>query len=412
MRYAIIIILLIIIIYHLYRVDNLDKNATEPLLLQSRVSMMFAPSYNPSSKYAEPEKKLIEKFKNNIAEMTGFPNIIITSGASESNSTILNNFAGKHIIISAYEHSSIYKYKSMPQVNIVYPRSGKIYWEEIEKNITPETMLVSVMAANNETGAVNPIKEIGRQCRARGIYFHSDVTQYFPRMINNDAFKYCDAISGSLHKLGGPKGIGFLCTRRKITPLIRGSQNSDQRGGTENISGIAGSIPALKYAAKNRLYRNKLMARRINNLRRDLIKLMPESNVREYKYFNGDSQTNYAPPQYIDGKIHVVFISDPADPHCISALPNTLLVAFVLHDKNKRLCNIKMREEFLRRGIQISIGSACNTNKSGSSHVLHALKLPFIIRCGTIRISINDNDRLNNFLYNIPRVLNKSVINK
>lgn len=407
--YAVIIILLLIL---LSRVDNLDKNATEPMLIRARLAMLMAPAHNPSSNYAAAEKQIIEQFKSVIRADTGFDTVVITSGASESNAMVMNHF--KHIVISAYEHSSIYKWRDSPNVTVVYPQiDGRIHWNDIQTAITSNTTLVSIMAANNETGVVNDIHTIGAHCAARGIAFHSDATQYFPRMLTSSAFEHCDAISGSIHKLGGPKGVGFLCLRQNtfVTPLIRGSQNSGLRGGTENIPGIAGALPALRWRKYARPARNQRLAAIINYLRQALQESMPVSSPHDYKYFRGDGPDNYAKPSSSTGNIHVIFISNPADPMCTASLPNTLLLSFVLHSQNRRICNIKLRDALETRGVQISIGSACNTGSAAASHVLHALRLAFIVRCGTIRVSIGDGDSVLRLIRILPVCLRESIKN-
>lgn len=194
-------------------------------------------------------------------------NIVFTSGATEANNMIIkgvmraNRDRGRHFLISAIEHPSVLaSAKELSEEGFTFDyipvdRRGVVKLDELKKKIKPETVLLSVMAVNNEVGSIQPLKEIGAIARSRGIYFHSDAVQAVP-YLKIDVKKWSlDFLSLSAHKFYGPQGIGlaYLNKKIKIKPLlVGGGQESSYRSGTYNMAGIVGLGEALKLAYRER----------------------------------------------------------------------------------------------------------------------------------------------------------------
>jgi cysteine desulfurase len=290
-----------------------------------------------------------------------------------------------HIIISSVEHKSILsccedlKNDGLCQytkVNVQTsgPNYGMVDPEDLESAIKPNTCLISIMTANNETGIINDIPALVAVAHRHRIPFHTDCVQSFGKI---GVYNGVDACSISFHKLHGPPGLGCLIIRNNfiegygLKALIAGSQNSGLRGGTENIPAIGASYAAYKYTYLKRLEKNNYLRMMINYLKSLLCKYLTCHYIDEYEYEKG-----------IKNKLFWIANRDDDKVLC-----NTLLLA-VYKDN---FCNIKMREVLSDHGIIISIGSACNAANNKSSDVVQSLNIPKELRSGILRISLPDD---------------------
>lgn len=357
---------------------------------------------NPSSNYssAKEAQEMMNNFRLYIANLCkislegkdGF-SIIFTSGASESNSTIILSCAmaykkktGKipHIITSAVEHSSILmccenaKNAGIIELTILEPDENWIIAPTLlEKSIKSNTALVTIMAVNNETGIKNDIYALGEVCHEKNIPFHTDAVQMFPKYPIQQS-KSIDAFSVSFHKLHGPLGCGILVIRDSLitgyslSGIIAGTQNYGMRGGTENAPAILASFEAARINYKNRQSKNKYIEQMTARLLEMLNKNIPVIYLEDF-----DEKTT------AQGTIVLI---RPKESEWI--IPGVILLA-VYRDK---FCN-KAAITFLEKNkVIISVGSACHTNDNESSHVVVAHKVPKILQDKVLRISLGDTN--------------------
>lgn len=377
---------------------------------------------NPSGMYpaAEDSKQLLSIFKSEISSQYGFSldgpsgfTLLFTSGASESNSTILSITARAfirakrlqpHIITSVIEHDSILDWASnaecdsigidMLSVGTTLNGFCQVIPAELRNVIRPNTCLVSVMGANNETGAINDLKTLVSICHAKKIPFHSDLVQLAPRQKINIDDIGIDAFSLSFHKMGGPIGCGLLAIRNSfltgycLPPHIYGKQQGGMRGGTIPIANIAASRIAFKQYYVNR----ELKDMYIYSLKLKLIDLLDKHfytmNLHDYitsniSIANSATSSNKLVNQSIKDP-SIVYIHSPNEP----TLNNTLLFAIY----SKDICNVKIRKKLIEEGIIVSIGSACKTGSRLASHILDAIQLPEELYSGVLRISLGDKN--------------------
>lgn len=322
--------------------------------------------------------------------------IIFTSGASEANCTILNGIVSAysetvrgipHIVMSAIEHKSLidqaksFESRGCATVTFVNPDiSGHVQPAAVEAAIKPNTCIVCVMHANNETGAINDIEKIGKISHKHNIPFHCDTVQTFGKNPLNPTTSHVDSFCISFHKFQGPPGIGALVIKQqllsgyKLSPMIFGSQNESLRGGTENLPGIGAAFDATKLTMNGRTKKNSTMSSIKKYIIDTISTKIPSQNYRSYITASG------AKPE-----IEIVFLSEMT-----GYLSNTILLSVVKRTKPP-ICNTKMREELERRGIVVSVGSACNTANTKASHVLYAMGANDLIRRGALRISLGDD---------------------
>ena len=239
--------------------DNAATTKTAPEVVQAMLPYFSEYYGNPSSIYdfAGKSKEAITKGREQIAEVLGAKKeeIYFTAGGSESDNWALKatfeayKAKGNHIITTKIEHHAILhtcEYLEKRGAKITYvdvDENGIVKLDELEKAITPETILISVMFANNEIGSIQPIKEIGRIAKEHGVLFHTDAVQAFCQVPINVDECNIDMLSSSGHKINGPKGIGFLYIRKgvKIRSFVHGgAQERKRRAGTENVPGIVG----------------------------------------------------------------------------------------------------------------------------------------------------------------------------
>jgi cysteine desulfurase len=240
----------------------LDYNATTPIdprALESMIPCMREHYGNPSSihSYGSRAKAALDESRERVSDLISAKpkEIVFTSGGSESNNSAIIGAAsaliekGNHLITTRIEHASIlesFRFLTKHGFKVTLlgvNEHGLIDLDELRESITDETILVSVMLANNETGVVMPINEIAAIVKERGVVFHSDAIQAFGKMEINLNDIYVDMLSMSSHKIYGPKGVGAICIRNglKIDPLIHGGgQERGRRSGTENVPAIVG----------------------------------------------------------------------------------------------------------------------------------------------------------------------------
>ncbi len=326
--------------------------------------------------------------------------IIFTSGGSESNCTVLHGVVNSyaeitgtkpHVIISAIEHKSIldmvksYSDRGIITATIIAPTSsGHIRPADVSAAVAHNTCLICVMHANNETGAINDIQKIGQIAHKNNILFHCDTVQTFGR-ITIDPVKYdIDSLCVSFHKIHGPPGIGALIVKQqmlagwKFPPLIFGTQNENLRGGTENLPGIGASFAALRLTTDHRLDKTKQILQLKKYIIAELAARMP---TRQYALYLSQSDAKSQPA------MELVFLSGNTDYY----LPNTILLSVVKRTKPP-MCNSILKSDLEKKGIVISIGSACNTASARASHVLYAMGADELIRRGTLRITLGDEN--------------------
>lgn len=350
----------------------LDYNATTPIAPQVAEAMrpyIYENFGNPSSShaYGSAAKKAVEKARRQVAEMLGCQpdEIIFTSGGSESNNLAIKGVAfanrekGNHIITSAVEHPAVlevveYLQKQGFRITIVpVDEYGWVDPQDIEKVITPDTILITVMHANNEVGTIEPIKEIAAIAHAHQILMHTDAAQSVGKIPVSVNDLGVDLLSIAGHKLYAPKGIGALYIKRgvRLEKIIHGAEHEmNKRAGTENVIEIAGLGQACELIKNNLAqYQTHMQAMR-THLENGLREAFP--NLK----FNGH------PEQH---------------------LPNTTSVSFRGLEANTILSELDQ--------VAASAGAACHTDQVDVSPVIAAMGIPVELAMGTIRLSVGRN---------------------
>lgn len=396
-----------------------DNNATTFMPDNVKLTLIeYMDQGNPSGDYtiAKRSKKIIDNTKNFIAKLCSINlsdyTIMFNSGASEGNNFILHSLAESnnkpHFILSAVEHKTSLNCckelsdRGLISYTLIQPNiDGAIDPKQVIKNIQPNTMLISIMAANNETGSINNLSIIGNYIRTNNlnILFHSDYVQLFgklPPKIENIGL---DVITVSFHKLYGPPQCGFLLISKNklqsfhLCPMISGSQNDGWRGGTESAFLIAAAIEAMQTVFFNRSEKNnKLLS----------LKLLLLDELNKYNIF-WLSEICCLNDFYKPGINIVIYGSKDLN----LILPNTILlsIVYVTNDvdidnikKTKVLCNIKLKKMLYDKNIIISLGSACN--KGAASYVLEAMGVKNKqLKQSVVRISFGDYNNPKEILY-------------
>ena len=350
--------------------DNAATTKTAPEVVEAMLPYFTEYYGNPSSIYelAGESKKAINEGREKIANVLGAKTneIYFTAGGSEADNWALKatfeayKDKGNHIITTKIEHHAILhtcEWLEKQGAKITYldvDENGIIRLEDLEKAITPETILISVMAANNEIGSIQPIKEIGMIAKEHGILFHTDAVQAFGQLPINVDECNIDMLSSSAHKINGPKGIGFLYIRKgvKIRSLIHGgAQERKRRAGTENVPGIVVYGVAAERAARTMEERTA-----------------KEREVRDYLI------------QKIEAEIPYCRLNG----HRQLRLPNNVNFSFQFIEGESLLIMLDME------GICASSGSACTSGSLDPSHVLLAIGLPHEIAHGSLRMTISE----------------------
>ena len=351
--------------------DNAATTKTAPEVVEAMLPYFTEYYGNPSSVYdfAGHGKEAIGKAREEIASILGAKKeeIYFTAGGTESDNWALKaafdayGKKGNHIITTKIEHHAILHtceyLEKTHGARITYlnvDENGIVDLEELQKAITPETILISIMYANNEIGTIQPIKEIGAIAKEHNILFHTDAVQAFCQMPINVDECNIDMLSSSAHKINGPKGIGFLYIRKgvKIRSFVHGGgQERKRRAGTQNVPGIVGYAAAAKRA----------------------VNTMEERTSKEIELRN-----------YLIGRImdEIPYVKLNGDPE--KRLPNNVNVSFRFIEGESLLL---MLDAF---GICASSGSACTSGSLDPSHVLLAIGLPHEIAHGSLRMTLSE----------------------
>ncbi|MDX2434219.1 MAG: aminotransferase class V-fold PLP-dependent enzyme [Desulfobacterales bacterium] len=349
-----------------------DNNATTPLDPVVRETMLpYLGEHfgNPSSGHRFGEQALagITNAREQVASLFNCPSkrIVFTSGGTEANNTAIWSAITafpekKHIITSVVEHPSILKPLEFLQQRFGYTiellpvsRDGSLDLQQLAASIRPDTVLVTLMGANNESGVIWPLEEIGALCQEKKVLFLCDVVQLVGKEPLNLEALQIDYLSVAAHKLHGPKGSGALYVKRTapFTKLIMGaSQEMDHRAGTENVTGIVGFGKACELAGKY-----------LAGGKSDVLNLRNRMQER------------------ILQEIEDVIVNGASEPR----LSNTLNVSF------KNCASGAMVQELDERGIAVSAHSACHSGDLDPSHVLRAMAVPETHIHGTLRISLS-----------------------
>jgi cysteine desulfurase len=368
--------------------DNNATTMTAPEVVEAMQAHWTELYGNPSSvhHFGGQVRKDVRRAREQVARLLGASadEIVFTSGGSEANNQAIRGtleaLAGRkrHVITTRVEHPAVrgvfnylekqgYRLTEVP-VN----RDGELDLDYLEHAITPDTAVVSVMWANNETGVIFPIDKIAEMVKARGAVFHTDAVQVAGKLPIDMRRVPVDLLSISAHKLHGPKGIGALFVRKgtKLTPLIIGGhQEGGKRAGTENVTGIVGMGKAAELA----LGHLGEETQRVRGLRDRLA----EGLLQRCK------------GAVVNGK---------------NRLPNTLNISFEFIEGESILI---MLDDL---GISASSGSACTSGSLEPSHVLRAMGIPFTLAHGSIRFSLshyNTEREIDYVIENMPGIVDR-----
>ena len=325
---------------------------------------------NPSSiyRFAQTSSQAVENAREEIAAMIGAKpsEIYFTGGGSESDNWALKIIAetyrskGNHIITSSIEHHAVLhtcQYLEKQGFDVTYlsvNEQGIIDLDQLKQSIRPDTILISIMAANNEIGTIQPLAGIGQIAKEFGVFFHTDAVQAFGHIPLNAEEMNIDLMSASAHKIHGPKGVGFLYVRTsvKLPPLIHGgAQERGKRAGTHNVPGIVGFAAAAKRAADHM----KETIEYESGLRDYLIERI--ENEIPFSVLNGDR---------------------------IRRLPHHVHFCFRFIEGESMLILLD------EAGICASSGSACTSGSLDPSHVLLAIGRPHELAHGSLRLTLSE----------------------
>lgn len=367
-----------------------DHNATTPIAPEvwQAMSEAVANFGNPSSihGFGREAKVALEAAREKVANFIGAKpsEIIFTSGGTEADNLALFGVAsafahrGRHIIISQIEHHAVlesaHKLASQGfEVTYLSPSKDAIILpKELAKALRPDTILVSIMAANNETGTILPIAELAKIAHEKGVLFHTDAVQMAGKRSIDVAALGVDLLSMSAHKLYGPKGVGALWVRRgvKINPiLVGGGHEQNRRAGTENFVSIAGFARACELASTRMAADEKRFGTLSEKLHAGL-----KEKVEDFR---------------INGSLE-------------QRLSNTLNISFPGLDGEAIIVGLDME------GIAVASGSACTSGATEPSHVLMALGLAEREALGSIRVSLgrgNSEEEVDYFLSVLPPIV-------
>jgi len=363
-----------------------DNNATTRVAPEVKEAMLpfFDELYgNPSSMhhFGGRVEKYLTQAREQVAEFLGAEpeEIVFTSGGTESdNAAIYGTLASypekRHIVTTKVEHNAVLHYCRYLKKNgyriteLSVDRLGRLNLDELQKSLTDETAIVSIMYANNETGVIFPIAEIGEIVKSRGIVFHTDAVQAVGKIPIDLSKLPVDFLSLSGHKLHAPKGVGVLYIRKgtRFSPLIIGGhQERGRRAGTENVPYIIGLGKACELAQLFMEEEQTRIRHLRDQLENELLKRIPKSQV------NGDRDNR---------------------------LPNTLNISFESVEGESILLLLS------KEGIAASSGSACTSGSLEPSHVLRAMGVPFNVIHGSVRFSLSRYNTEEDIAYIIEKL--------
>ena len=368
--------------------DNAATTALSPRVLEAMLPYFTQYYGNPSSVHAfgREAKQGLDKARDQVAKALHCEpsEVIFTGCGTESDNTVLLGVAqrygdkGKHIITTNVEHHAILhtcEYLEKQGYSVTYlpvDQDGLVTAEQVAAAIRPDTILVSIMFANNEVGTIMPIQEIGAVCKEKGVLFHTDAVQAVGHIPVDVQAMHIDMLSLSAHKFHGPKGVGALYCRKGIrlpSYIMGGAQERGRRAGTENVAGIVGLGAAIQLATEQ-LEENRAKMTAL----RDRLMTGIQARISEVK-LNG---------------------------HPTNRLPNNVNFSFKYIEGESILLMLDMN------GIAASSGSACTSASLDPSHVLLALGLPHEIAHGSVRLTLGDETTEEDIDYTID-VLEKTV---
>ncbi len=370
--------------------DYAATTPTDPAVIEAMQPYFFEKFGNPSSihSFGQEARKAIDDSREVTAAFLGAKpeEVVFTSGGTESNNFAIQGVAyamqhkGNHIVTTAIEHHAITEpckvlEKRGFKVSFVgVDKTGLVDPEDIKKAITDKTVLVSVMHANNEIGTIQPIAQIGKITRDKGVYFHTDAVQTVGHIPVNVDELNVDLLSLSGHKFYGPKGVGALYIRKAThieTFLNGGDQERGRRASTHNTPGIVGLARALELCKEKMAGEERFQAA----LRDKLIKGI-QDNI---------------PDVLLNG-------------HPVKRLPNNVNFSIKYIEGESMLLNLDML------GIAASTGSACTSTSLEPSHVLLAIGLPHEIAHGSLRFTMGrwtKEEDIGYLLNNLPKIVEK-----
>ena len=370
--------------------DHAATTAARPEVVEAMMPYFTEKFGNPSSIYgfAAGNKKVITDVRETIAKSLNAPtqDIYFTAGGSESDNWALKATAeayadkGNHIITTKIEHHAILhtcQYLEKKGFEVTYldvDENGVIKLDQLKEAIRPTTILISVMFANNEIGTIQPIEEIGAIAKHHGILFHTDAVQAYGQLPIDVEKMHIDMLSASGHKLNGPKGIGFLYIRKglKLRSFVHGgAQERSRRAGTENVTGIVGLGKAVEIAMATMEERTKKETEMRDHLIDRILAEIP------YARLNGDRKRR---------------------------LPNNVNISFQFIEGESLLIMLDMK------GICASSGSACTSGSLDPSHVLLAIGLPHEIAHGSLRMTLGDENTMEEMDYVVDQL--KEIVAK
>ena len=372
------------------KIVYVDNNATTMVAPEVVEAMLpyFSELYGNASSmhfFGGQVQKKVNEARDKVADLLGADptEIVFTSCGTESDNAairgVLDSYLEKrHFITSRVEHAAVNNVvtylgrKGYRVTELLVDRKGRLDLDDLREGITDQTAIVSIMYANNETGVIFPIEEIGQIVKERGIPFHTDAVQAVGKIPINLAKSTIDMLSLSGHKLHAPKGIGVLYIRKgtRFSPfMIGGHQESGRRGGTENVPYVVGLGKACELAKKNMEDENTRVKALRDYLEKRILETIPNVLV------NGDRNHK---------------------------LPNTVSVSFEYVEGESILIMLS------DLGICASSGSACTSGSLEPSHVLRAMGVPFTAAHGSIRFSLsiyNTKEEMDYILEHLPRIV-------
>ena len=364
--------------------DNAATTRVYPEVMEAMTPFFTEHFANPAAFYsfANPAQKAVHEAREQVANLIGAKNeeIYFTGGGSESDNWAIKATAeayknkGKHIITSTIEHHAVLhtcQWLEKQGYEVTYvnvDKDGVLKLDELEAAIRPDTILISVMAANNEIGTIQPLREIGEIAHKHGVLFHTDAVQAFAHIPLNVDEMHIDMLSASGHKIHGPKGIGVMYIRKgvKILSFMHGgAQERRRRAGTHNVPGIVGMGKAVEIASQTMEENGKKIAELRDYLIEQVLKKVPHARL------NG---------------------------HRTNRLPNNANFCFRFIEGEGMLILLD------QAGIYGSSGSACTSGSLDPSHVLLAIGLPHEIAHGSLRLTLSEETTKEDIDYTVDKL--------
>lgn len=364
--------------------DNAATTRVYPEVVEA-MTPYFTECYgNPSAFYSfsNPAQKAVTEAREQVAALIGAKpeEIYFTAGGSESDNWALKATAeayskkGKHIITTTIEHHAVLhtcKWLEKNGFEVTYVNvdaDGVVKLEELEAAIRPDTILISVMAANNEIGTIQPLKEIGEIAHKHGVLFHTDAVQAYGHIPIQVDEMHIDMLSASGHKIHGPKGIGVMYIRKgvKILSFVHGgAQERRRRAGTHNVPGIVGMGKATAIAAATMEANAKVIAEMRDYLIAQVLEKVPHARLNGHKTERLPNNANFC-FRFIEGEGMLILLD--------------------------------------QAGICGSSGSACTSGSLDPSHVLLAIGLPHEIAHGSLRLTLSEETTKEDIDYTVDKL--------